>query len=286
MIIVLAGCQKVSDLNNEVKAMEPLTMQIWPASALDEGAGLHTETTEPQKNDGVIRFRNVTAPSIAVYQAKGFEGVRPAVLVCPGGGYNILAHNLEGTEIAQWFNSIGVTAIVLKYRVPGQRDNAFKDVQRALRMVRANAGQYNIDPQRIGIMGFSAGGHLSARLSGDYDSKVYQPLDEIDKVSCRPDFAVLIYPAYLVNKANEISPEIKVDRKNPPVFLVQTLDDGIRVENAIYYALAAKKVGIAAELHVFADGGHGYGMRPSVHAVCRWPQLLQSWLKAKGFLTE
>jgi acetyl esterase/lipase len=241
----------------------------------------------------VIRLGNVSKPTVTVYPAPRDKDTGAAVLVCPGGGYNILAMDLEGTEVCEWLNSIGVTGVLLKYRVParkgGERYAApLQDAQRALGLVRSRAKEWNIMTNRIGVLGFSAGGHLAAALSNNYEQRSYPALDEADKVSCRPDFAVLIYPAYLTRKedGDAISSELKITAQTPPTFLVQTEDDGVRVENSLYYYLALKKAKVAAELHAYPTGGHGYGLRPTEKAVTQWPLPAQEWMRSLGLLTE
>ncbi len=255
-----------------------LEIKLWPEGLLTPGV----ETTEKPSGDGVVRIDKVYEPSITIYRAEDAEQPGPLILVCPGGGYGILAINKEGSEIAQWLNSLGVHAAVLKYRVPHQRDNAFADAQRAIRILRGRANEFNLDKERIGMIGFSAGAHLSARVSGDYKGIAYQKVDDFDELSARPDFVALIYPAYLVDEENKINEEIIVDKHNPPVFVLQTQDDSIRVENAIYYALAARDAKLGCEMHIFAKGGHGYGLRPQNEAVGNWPNLMHEWLKSIG----
>ena len=242
-------------------------------------------TANPSKDD-IIRIGNVTKPNLTLYKTEKSEGPAPAVVVCPGGGYNILAINHEGTEIAEWLNSIGVTAILLKYRVPKNREGAFQDVQRAFRLSRQHAKDWNIDGNRIGIIGFSAGGHLSARASTGFETNSYEKVDKADELSCRPDFAMLIYPAYLTKKDYSIADELTVTAKTPRTILIQTQDDGIPVENSIYYYLALKKAKVPSELHVFPAGGHGYGMRPSKHAVSKWPRLCETWMEKNDILNK
>lgn len=233
----------------------------------------------------VIRLGNVTNPTLTFYPSeKNKDGV--TVVIFPGGGYHILAMDLEGTEIAEWLNSIGVHAVVVKYRVPARKNQErykapLQDAQRALRIVRANSKQWGVNPERIGVLGFSAGAHLAAALCANYSTNSYAPVDDIDKLDCKPNFQVLIYPAYLTvkEKDDEIAPEVAVSSNTPPAFLVQTGDDPIRVQTSIYYYLALKKAGVKAELHVFPTGGHGYGLRQGKRVSTLWPQLLESWLK-------
>ncbi len=238
----------------------------------------------------MIRLGDVSKPTIQVFPAPADKATGAAVLVCPGGAYRILAMDLEGTEIVAWLNSIGVTGVLLKYRVPARpnrarHEAALQDAQRALGMVRARAAEWKIDPRRIGVMGFSAGAHLSAALSTNCEKRTYEPVDAADSVSCRPDFAMLIYPAYITveKEGDRVAPELKVGPATPPTFLVQTQDDGVRVESSIFYFLALKKANVPAELHVYPEGGHGYGLRPGKD-VTTWPRRAEDWLRSRGVL--
>ena len=282
MAIGCSGPEQVSPVEDEKN--KGVKIDLWPKEYLGP-EGNSYGVLRPSKGDNVTRITDVSIPSMTVYKAKSEFSLTPAVMVCPGGGYSILAIDKEGTEIADWLNSQGVTAIVLKYRVSGKRQEAFKDAQRGLSIIRSRSQEFNIDPDKIGVIGFSAGGHLAARLSGDFNNRTYEPVDEKDSVSCRPDFSILIYPAYIVGKENDLSKEIKVSSENPPTFIVQTQDDGIRVENSIYYYLAARKASVPSELHVFPSGGHGYGMRPTGHAVSGWPELCNTWMRKMEIIT-
>lgn len=213
------------------------------------------------------------------------------MLVFPGGGYNILALDLEGTEVCEWLNSIGVTAVLVKYRVPVRKDlpryaAPLQDAQRAIGITRRHAAEWGIDPNRLGVMGFSAGGHLAAALSNNFDKRTYDPIDESDRTSARPDFAMLIYPAYLTEKANgdKISAELPVSERTPPTFLLQAEDDGVRVENSLFYYLALKNAKVPAEMHLFSTGGHGYGLRSTEKSVTTWPGRAEQWLNSLGIL--
>ena len=256
-----------------------------PGETQDSG-----ETTLPQKpGDTTIRVTDVFAPAIEIYKPAADKDARTAVIICPGGGYNVLAWNKEGTEVAEWFNSIGVTGVVLKYRVPGRKGlpkyaAALQDAQRALGMVRHRASELGIGPDRIGILGFSAGGHLAAALSNNFESRSYEPIDAADQVSCRPDFSLLIYPAYLVkDKTTELSPELTITPKTPRTFLMMTEDDGLGIEGVFAYYRALKESKVDAELHLFAKGGHGYGLRaPKQLAVSSWPECAERFLRATG----
>ncbi len=281
----------------QAPAATPTPIPLWPGTPPGEKGDIGPEhdTTKPDpkipREKYVIRLGNVATPTLTVFRPPAGRATGAAVIVCPGGGYSILAYNLEGTEICDWLNSIGVTGVLLKYRVPSRAGMEkhtvqLQDAQRALGLVRKHAQEWGIDPKRVGIMGFSAGGHLTAAASNNTGSRTYPPVDDADSLSCRPDFALLIYPAYLVPKDDptKLAPEVTVTTNTPPTFIVMTQDDPIRVENALTYALAMKHAKVPVELHVYAAGGHGYGLRPSEHAVTSWPQRAAEWLKAQGWL--
>ncbi len=272
-------------------------ISLWPDVAPGEkgNIGEETDTTKadpklpPEKY--IIRLGNVSKPSITLFRPSADKDTGAAVVVCPGGGYHILANDLEGTEVCQWLNSIGVTGVLLKYRVPvrqGQERYAppLQDVQRAIGIVRHRAKEWNLDPKRIGVMGFSAGGHLAATVSTNYETRTYPVLDAADEQSCRPDFTILIYPAYLAAKEDmtKLAPEIKVNEQTPPAFIAMAQDDPVRVENVYTYALAMKNAKVACELHLYPTGGHGYGLRPSASLVTTWPARAGDWMRSQGLL--
>ena len=259
----------------------PQTVVLWPRDAQSTDP-VPAGTALASRGDDVLRITTVTKPTMTVYRATASTGTTPAVIVCPGGGYKLLAIDKEGSEIAQWLNSIGCTAAVLKYRVPNDRPAAFRDVQRAMGILRHRARDWGIDPRRIGIVGFSAGGHLAARLSTDNETRSYAAVDDADKASCRPDFTILVYPAYLAENELDLASELTVTARTPPTFIVQTQDDKKHVTGSIAYYLALKKAGVPAELHLFPTGGHGYGLRPSKHAVSGWPALCRTWMESAG----
>ena len=279
-------------LSTTVKSAEPsVTLRLWKGIAPGEtGAIGAEELLPPRQGKPVQRLSNVTVPTISLYKPPVDKATGAAVLVCPGGGYNILAMDLEGTEVADWLNSIGVTAILLKYRVP-RRQNLPKhqaplqDAQRAMSLVRAHAEKWGIDKHRIGILGFSAGGHLSAATSTNFDRRHYKPMDAHDKLSCRPDFAVLVYPAYLLDGAS-LADEIRVSKKTPPTFLVHAGNDRISSENSAQFYLSLKQAGVAGELHIYASGGHGFGLCPTEFACSNWPKRCEAWLRARGLLEK
>jgi acetyl esterase/lipase len=271
------------------------TLDLWPGAAPGE-TGTIGEEQSKTKDGGktVTSLTNVSRPSLKVYRPDRAKDTGVAVVVCPGGGYNNLAWDHEGEQVARWLNSIGVTAAVLKYRVPRREGTpkdqpppqALMDAQRALGLVRSKAADWGIDPKRVGILGFSAGGHLTAWASTNYDKRSYEPADEADRVECRPDFAVAIYPGG-VNKpkgTDQLAPEIRVTSQTPPMFIAMSGDDRVGVENAVYLYLALKRADVPAELHVYTTGGHGYGLRPSDKPCSTWPQRCEDWLRSQGIL--
>src|SRR5882762_2206408 len=216
------------------------TIRLWPKEAPDEKGDIGREQDTTKPNEGlvagkrVIRLGNVSEPTITIYRPEKKNDSGCAVLVCPGGAYHILAMDLEGTEVCDWLNSIGVTGVLLKYRVPTRKGDEqhiapLQDAQRAMRLIRRNASDWRIDPKRVGILGFSAGGHLSAVTSSQYEKRAYEAIDDADRESCRPDFTVLIYPAYLMLKGeeNKLRPELNITTNTPPTFILQTQDDGV-----------------------------------------------------------
>jgi len=273
-------------------------LQLWPKAAPGENGELGEERDTTKPTDGlvagqpVIRLGNVTRPTITIHRPAPAKDTGTAVLVCPGGAYHILAMDLEGTEVCEWLNSIGVTGVLLKYRVPSRAGSdkhvaALQDAQRALGLVRSRAGDWGINAGRIGVLGFSAGGHLAAALSTSASTRSYEAVDDADRTSCRPDFAVLIYPAYLTVKeaGDRIAPELNLSTNTPPTFLAMAQDDPVRVENALHYALALKRASVPVELHIYPSGGHGYGLRPSKHLVTTWPARAADWMRSRALLS-
>ena len=271
---------------------KPVT--IWPTSAPGETAALEEHDTTTEKSPlvagrRVIRLTGVSSPTITIYLPPKERNTGAAVLVFPGGGYSILALDLEGTEVCEWLNSIGVTGVLLKYRVPARagtpREGApLQDAQRAIRLVRAHAKDWDVHPDRIGALGFSAGAHLAANLSNNYDKRTYDPVDEADQISCRPDFAAIIYPGLITkNNAGEtLASEMRVTANTPPTFLLQAEDDPVHVENSLLYYAALKKAKVPADMHLFAKGGHGYGLRHTELPVTGWPKLAEQWMRSIG----
>lgn len=271
----------------------PLVIPLWPNGAPGEKATAEPERDTTTSKDGqvagkpVIRLGNVSDPSITLYPAPKASDIATAVIVFPGGGYRILAMDLEGTEVCQWLNSIGITAVLLKYRVPEAADlpryaAPLQDAQRAVRLVRARADEWGFKADRIGVLGFSAGGHLAAVLSNKFGEQTYQPFDKTDEGSCRPDFAILVYPAYLSvrEEGEQLAPEVTVSSQTPPTFIVQAEDDRTFIGGTLLYYRALQRVGIPAEMHLYSNGGHGYGLRPSSARVTGWPSLAREWLRS------
>lgn len=236
----------------------------------------------------VTRLGFVSQPELHVYRAAGSDG-DTAVLICPGGGYNILAWDLEGTEIAEWLQSIGVTAIVVKYRVPtGGSENKWlapvQDIQRSLSLVRSG-GIEGVSPKRIGVLGFSAGGNAAARTAAAKE-RYYESIDGHDQSVCEADFAILIYPAWLVESDNEtqLIPELKISEKSPPMFFAHAFDDRVTCMSSVALFSELKRNGVAAALHVFSSGGHGFGGRMAGQPTDAWRGLCETWMKQQGWL--
>ncbi len=234
-----------------------------------------------EKDDGLDRITDVTVPTITFRPASG-KGPHPCVMICPGGGYSILAWSHEGQDIAAFLNTIGFSAFILKYRCPDRRIAAHADAARAMRLIRAHAAEWEVRPDKVGILGFSAGAHLAATLCAPADPVPYPPADAVDALPYRPDFSVLIYPAYLCDDQFNLAPEFHVTTDTPPCLLVQAENDPIPVENSLGWFTALKRAGVKAEMHIYDDGGHGYGLLRSGFPVSNWPQLASRWLRSQG----
>lgn len=278
-------------------AADPAATPIWPKGAPNDAplAAPEADMTKPTDNmpagRRISRIGNVSTPTIAMYRPPKEKDTGAAVVVLPGGGYSILAFDLEGTEVCEWLSSIGVTGVLLKYRVPARQGRPrggapLEDAQRAIGLVRSRAAELGIDPKRIGVLGFSAGGHLAAYVSTNFEKRAYEPVDAADTVSCRPDFTILIYPAYLTvrQEGDKISPELTITGNTPPTFLVQTEHDGVRVENSLFYYAALKNAKVPAEMHIYPSGGHGYGLRRTDKTVTTWPLRAEEWMRSMGLL--
>ncbi|MBS0201853.1 MAG: alpha/beta hydrolase [Planctomycetes bacterium] len=284
-------------LGSQVRAAEPLTIDVWPGKPPGETTELPPESDLTKPTDvliagrRIIKLGNVSTPQLAVYRPSKEKDTGASVVICPGGGHYIVAYDLEGTEVAEWLNEIGITGIVLKYRVPFRNPDkrwlsGVQDGQRAMSLVRSKAAELGLDPQRIGMLGFSAGGQVAGMVSILHEQRQYEAQDDIDKVSCRPDFAVLIYPGGMEQgKEARLRDEIKVTRETPPMFFVHAFNDNVTVLNTLLLATELKKVGVSAEVHVYATGGHGYGLRHvEGQPVTDWPQPCTAWLKTTGII--
>ena len=273
-----------------------LTLPVWRGIAPGSPANSPVESDMTTAKDKfiagrpVVRLGNVSTPTLTLYSPTGYNS-GAAVVVFPGGGYNILAIDLEGTEVCDWLTASGINCVLLKYRVPNtgpypKSSAALQDAQRAMGLVRLHAKEWGIDPKRVGVLGFSAGGHLVAAISTHFEQRLYDPIDAADKLSCRPDFAIVVYPGYLALADKNFAPnaDINPTANTPPTFIVQAEDDPVHVENATNYFLQLKNAKVPAELHIYAYGGHGYGLRRTALPVTTWPQSVETWLHTIGIL--
>ena len=257
-------------------------IKLWPKDAASQGIeGMGTP--KPDRGDGHIRLTDITTPSLRYFPAPATKKPGPAVILCPGGGYVSLV-TTKMTPIAEWLNGHGISAFILIYRAPKKRKDAFQDIQRAVRIVRSRASEWNIDQKRIGVMGSSAGGHLAARVSTGFDLKTYEEVDQIDAVSCKPDFTVLLYPAYM-NKGTELTTDFSVSNKISPTLIVTAKDDGFFPGSQIY-AGALKESGASIRVHFFEKGGHGFSLQPKEYPLSTWPDLCVQWFRDKDIIEE
>lgn len=264
---------------------------LWP----DFLKAPHAEPSDAEKQehfepgqDAVDRMIDVVNPTLDFYPATGVEP-RPAVLVCPGGGYHILAWNHEGTDIAAWLQANGISAFVLKYRCPGRRDAALADAVRAMRVIRAHAAEWNVDPEKLGTIGFSAGSHLSVRLSNmPSPDAAYEAQDALDGADPRPNFNFVIYPAYLDQGEGPFatSPELAISEKTPPAFIFQAEDDVSLIGSTFAYGAALTRLQVPMELHIVPSGGHGYGMMHRGKSSDVWPKLAMEWFQREIMKTN
>jgi acetyl esterase/lipase len=262
----------------------PQTLNVWPAKPPGDASPIGKEEWTGK------RVTNVTEPTLAIYRPAKDKDTGVAVIVCPGGGYKALMMSYEGEEVAQWLTTLGVTGIVLKYRVPAppgvaHHIPALQDAQRSISFVRSKASEWKINPDRIGILGFSAGGHLTAAACTNFDVRAYDAIDAVDQVSCRPDFGVSIYPGGIFKKgtAGELAPEIRVSKQTPPIFIAQAGDDQFS-DNGVYLYLALKQAGVPVELHMYAKGGHGFGIKPTGKPSATWTDRCADWMRSQGIL--
>jgi len=276
-------------------------MVIWPGGVPDGQPVPGPEyMTNVLSSDGAswTTVFNVSQPTLTVYAPKT-KNTRVAVVVFPGGGYNCLAIGLEGTEICDWLTSKGITAVLLKYRVPTPRREPFRasrmaldDAQRTLGLVRFHAAEWQIDSHKIGVIGFSAGGHMVAATSTHFDKRLYPAVDAADKESCRPDFAIACYPGHLWDDGEDgqsfqLNPNIPVTSNTPPTFLLQAENDPVdSINNSLVYYIGLKNAGVPVEMHLYAEGKHGFGLRRTKLPITEWPQLVEKWLGTIGMISE
>lgn len=311
LIVVFCVVFASGGLSAQTSAWQPspghTQVPIWPGAVPDASPVTGPETSTTREQDHLVAGKpwtyveRVSRPTMTVYSPAG-KNTGAAVVVFPGGGYWILAIDLEGTEVCDWLTAKGITCVLLKYRVPGNRLEprsgpypkslmALEDAQRTVGLVRFHAAEWHIDPHKIGVLGFSAGGHLVAAISTHFEKRLYTAVDAADKISCRPDFAVAIYPGHLSRADNSIAlnPDIATHTTaaTPPTFLLQNEDDHVdRVEDSLSYYAALKKAGVPVEMHLYAQGGHAFGLRRTKFPVTAWPQLVETWLGSIGMVPQ
>jgi len=335
LIALFAACACAS-LHAQTFTWQPspghTQVPIWPGAVPDAQPVAGPEFAVTTGKDSLVAGRpwiaveNVSRPTMTVYAPRG-KNTGAAVVVFPGGGYEILAIDLEGTEVCDWLTARGITCVLLKYRVPGQAlypktapytksgpypesPMALEDAQRTMGLVRLHAAEWHIDPHKVGVLGFSAGGHLVAAISNHFEHRLYAPMDAADKESCRPDFAVALYPGHLSIAAAEwdakqgskpfvlphaanangeltLNPDLHVTRQTPPTFLLQAENDNEdNVDDSLAYYMALKNAGVPTEMHLYAQGGHAFGLRPTKFPITHWPQLVETWLRTIGMIPE
>jgi acetyl esterase/lipase len=310
VILALCACA-VGGLGAQAPAWQPspghTQVPIWPGVPPHAPPAVRAESVATTTSDHLVAGRpwtyisNVSRPTLTVYPPIG-KNTGAAIIVFPGGGYQILAIDLEGTEVCDWLTSIGVTCVLLKYRVPNagptwnqpcgcdldtRSSMALEDAQRTIGLVRFHAAEWHIDPHKIGVLGFSAGGHLVASVSTHFDRRVYPAVDAADRESCRPDFAVALYPGHLYDYArSRMNADLHVTRNTPPTFLLHAENDNVDgVTNSLIYYTALKDAGVPVELHLYAEGRHAFGLRPTTFPITAWPRLVETWLKTIGVVS-
>jgi acetyl esterase/lipase len=311
---IIAFCTAValSSLDAQVSSWQPSPgheqIPIWPGAVPNARRVPDSESLATAPNPVAdlpwVYVRNVSRPTLTVYSPKE-KNTGVAIVVFPGGGYQILAMDLEGTEVCDWLTSQGITCVLLKYRVPRsgpswdpgckcrinpKPQTALEDAQRTVGLVRLHAAEWHVDPHKIGVLGFSAGGHLVAAISNHFQQRLYAAVDAADKESCRPDFAVALYPGHLwIPERGQLgfNPDIHVTRNTPPTFLLQAETDTVdNVNQALVYYIALKNVGVPTEMHLYADGGHAFGLRRTKDPITEWPHLVEKWLRTIGMISD
>jgi acetyl esterase/lipase len=311
LVVALFVVYACGNLNAQKAVWQPspgyTQVPIWPVAAPDPRPSKEPESSAISGKDELIGGKqttgisNVSRPTMTVYSPKG-KNTGAAVIVFPGGGYQILAIDLEGSEVCDWLTPKGITCVLLKYRVPAPRSApywgaypqspiALEDAQRTLGLVRFHAAEWHIDPHKIGVLGFSAGGHLAAAISVHFQQRLYKAVDAADKESCRPDFAVALYPGHLAFSGNvlNLNPDIRahISPQTPPTFLLQAEDDHVdNVNDSLSYYIALKKAGVPVEMHLYAQGGHAFGLRRTKFPITEWPQLVEKWLATIGVVPQ
>lgn len=290
--VIAGSLLALVNLGSAFAAEPKIVLPLWPEGSaqvapLPQPEGLAAPLTAGRQ---VPRLQNVANPTLAVYEPPVDIKNGTAVIVCPGGGYSILAIEHEGTAVCEWLNTLGVTAILLKYRVPARKDQPnwkapLEDGQRAIELVRANAKEWGLNPERIGILGFSAG-HLAALASTRFETPEFADAKATtEKANIRPDFTILVYPAYMT-KGKELSELLPVTSKTPTAFMAHAFNDPVTCESSLFYATALKKANVPFDLHIYSKGGHGFGMFPDAGAAATWPARCEDWLRASGLIPE
>lgn len=306
-LCVAAACDAVSAQTPSWQPAPGLAqMPLWPRAAPNARPVPDSESIAPAPNPVAgkpwLYIRNVSRPTLTVYPPQG-KNTGAAIVVFPGGGYHILAIDLEGTEVCDWLTSAGITCVLLKYRVPRSGPSwdpdckcsidprpqpALQDAERAVGLVRYHAADWHVDPHKIGVLGFSAGGHLVAAISTHFRERSYAAVDAADTTSCRPDFAVALYPGHLwIPGGGQLgfNRNIHVTRDTPPTFLLQAETDSVdNVNQSLVYYIALKDAGVPTEMHLYADGGHAFGLRRTKDPITEWPQLVEKWLRTIGII--
>ncbi len=308
LIFALSLLLGLNNLATQTSAWQPslghTQIPIWPGAPPDARgvAGPEAVVTVNELVGGRpwVEVGKVSQPTMTVYRPDG-KNTGVGVVVFPGGGYRILAIDLEGTEVCDWLTSTGITCVLLKYRVPGEgrfpksgayprSPMALEDAQRTVGLVRFHAAEWHIDPHRIGVLGFSAGGHLVAAISTHFKKRLYPAVDAADKQNCRPDFAVALYPGHMLENTSQsfqLNPYVPVTRETPPTFILQAEDDPVDpVQNSLVYFAALKQAKVPVEMHLYAEGGHAFGLRRTKFPITEWPQLVERWLRTIGMTSE